>query len=125
MAAAFVHSLVPIAAAYVGAHYISFLLTQGQAVVPLASDPLGQGWNLFGTANLTVDYGIIGVTAVWYLQVGLVISGHVAGLISAHDSALVLYRGRTALAVRSQYWMLGVMVGFTLTALLLLAQAQL
>jgi hypothetical protein len=124
VAAAFVHSLVPIAAAYVGAHYISFLLTQGQAIVPLASDPLGHGWNLFGTADLTVNYGIIGVTAIWYLQVCLVVIGHIAGLVTSHDCALVLYRGRTGLAVRSQYWMLGVMVSFTLAALLLLAQVE-
>ena len=31
--------------------------------------------------------------------------------------------GRGSLAVRSQYWMLGVMVGFTSLALWLLAQA--
>lgn len=119
---AFVHTLVPIAAAYVGAHYLSFLLTQGQAVTPLASDPLGQGWNLFGTAGRLVDYGIIGVTATWYFQVLLVIAGHLAGLTAAHDRALVLY-GDPRVARRSQYWMLGVMVAFTFLALVLLAQA--
>ena len=39
-----------------------------------------------------------------------------------HDRALVLYPD-PRLAVRSQYWMLGVMVGFTSLALWLLAQA--
>ena len=48
--------------------------------------------------------------------------GHIAALILAHDRALVLY-GQAQLAVRSQYWMLGVMVGFTSLALWLLAQA--
>ncbi|GAC1325676.1 MAG: hypothetical protein NVSMB25_24390 [Thermoleophilaceae bacterium] len=121
---AFVHSLVPIALAYVGAHYLTFLLTQGQAILPLASDPLGRGWNLFGTANRVVDYGIIGVTATWYVQVALVVAGHVAGLTAAHDRALVLYRD-TRLAQRSQYWMLAVMVLFTFLALFLLAQSRL
>ena len=49
--------------------------------------------------------------------------GHVAALILAHDRALALYGGNAKLAVRSQYWMLAVMVGFTSLALWLLAQA--
>jgi hypothetical protein len=43
-------------------------------------------------------------------------------LTLAHDRALVLYDD-VKLAVRSQYWMLGVMVGFTSLALWLLASA--
>jgi len=122
LADAFIHSLVPIAVAYVGAHYLTFLLTQGQAIVPLASDPLARGWNLFGTANVTVNYGVIGTRMTWYLQVALVVTGHVAALMSAHDRALALYPDGLA-AVRSQYWMLGVMVAFTTLALVLLAQS--
>ena len=48
--------------------------------------------------------------------------GHVAALVLAHDRALSLY-GQPRLAVRSQYWMLGIMIGFTTLALWLLAQA--
>ena len=55
-------------------------------------------------------------------QLNLVVVGHVAALTLAHDRALVLYR-EPRLAVRSQYWMLGVMVGFTSLALWLLASA--
>ena len=120
---AFVHSLVPIAMVYVAAHYLTFLLFEGQAVVYLISDPLGEGWNLLGTATAAIDYGVLGQTAVWYLQVGVVVAGHVAALVLAHDRALALYPG-SRLAVRSQYWMLGVMVGFTTLALWLLAAAQ-
>ena len=39
----FVHSLVPIALVYVAAHYLTFLLFEGQAIGYLASDPLGRG----------------------------------------------------------------------------------
>ena len=49
--------------------------------------------------------------------------GHVAALVLAHDRALALYRD-PQVAVRSQYWMLGVMIGFTSLALWLLAQAS-
>ena len=51
------------------------------------------------------------------------VAGHVAGLTLAHDRALAMYRDARQ-AVRSQYWMLGVMVGFTSLALWLLSQAN-
>jgi hypothetical protein len=119
---AFVHSLIPIAMVYVAAHYLTFLIFEGQAISYLASDPLGQGWDLFGTAASSIDYGVLSQNDAWYLQVGLVVAGHVAALVLAHDRALALYP-RVNLAVRSQYWMLGIMVGFTTMALWLLAQA--
>ncbi|MDA0179827.1 fenitrothion hydrolase [Solirubrobacter phytolaccae] len=122
LANAFVHSLVPIAAVYVAAHYLTFLLFEGQSVTYLASDPFGRGWDLFGTVDGGIDYTIFPQEDTWYVQVAVVVLGHVAGLVLAHDRALTLYKDRT-LAARSQYWMLGVMVGFTSLALWLLAQA--
>ena len=122
LARAFVHSLVPIAAVYVAAHYLTFLIFEGQAIRYTASDPFGQGWDLFGWASTGIDYGVLSQNAAWYLQVALVVLGHVAALVLAHDRALSLY-GQARLAVRSQYWMLGIMIGFTTLALWLLAQA--
>ena len=120
----FVHSLVPIAMVYAMAHYLTFLIYQGQSVKYLASDPLGKGWDIFGTARDSgIDYSLLSQNATWYLQVGFVVLGHVAALMLAHDRALVLY-GQPKQAVRSQYWMLGIMVGFTTLALWLLAQAN-
>jgi hypothetical protein len=119
---AFIHSLVPIALVYVAAHYLTFLLFEGQAFLYLASDPFGQGWDLFGTASRAIDYTYLSQNAAWYLQVAFVVLGHVAALVLAHDRALALYKD-TRLAVRSQYWMLAVMVGFTSLALWLLARA--
>jgi hypothetical protein len=119
----FVHSLVPIALAYVAAHYFTLLLFQGQAIVYLASDPLGNGSDIFGTADNQIDYTLIGADATWYWQVGFVVVGHVAALMLAHDRALALYDD-AKLAVRSQYWMLAVMVGFTSLALWLLSSAN-
>jgi len=119
----FVHSLVPIAVVYVVAHYLTFLIFQGQAMSYLASDPLGQGWDLFGTADSAIDFSLISQNATWYLQVGAVVLGHVAALTLAHDRALTLYQdSRTA--VRSQVWMLLIMIGFTTTALWLLKSAN-
>lgn len=122
LARAFAPSLVPIAVVYAAAHYLTLLVFQGQATVYLASDPLGRGWDLLGTASATIDYGVLSQNLTWYLQVGFVVAGHVAGLVLAHDRALVLY-GDPRRAARSQYWMLSIMVGFTTLALWLLAQA--
>jgi hypothetical protein len=119
----FVHTLVPIAMAYVAAHYVTLLLYQGQAIVYLASDPLGDGSDIFGTAGTQVKYGLIGSDVEWYVKVAFIVCGHVAALILAHDRALALYRDARQ-AVRSQYWMLGVMLGFTLLAVWLVSESN-
>jgi hypothetical protein len=123
VARSFVHTLVPIAAVYALAHYFSLLAYNGQAIAFLSSDPLGKGWDLFSTAGGTIDYGILGATAIWYVQVGVLVAGHVCGLVLSHDRALVLY-GKAQAATTSQYWMLAVMVAFTTSGLFLLSQAN-
>jgi hypothetical protein len=123
LARAFVHSLVPIAAVYAIAHYFSFLVYNGQAIAYLASDPLGEGWDLLGTADNGIDYGVIGATGIWYVQVAALVTGHICGLVLAHDRALKLYPA-VKQAVRSQYWMLAVMIAYTSFGLWLLSQAN-
>jgi hypothetical protein len=120
LARSFAHTLIPIALAYVVAHYFSMLAYQGQAIVSLVSDPLGDGANLLGTAHAKIDYGVIDANGIWMVQVAALLAGHVAGLVLSHDRAMVLYDS-TAQATRSQYWMLAVMVGFTCMALWLLS----
>ena len=123
LAARFAHTLVPIALAYVVAHYFSLLVVQGQALVYLISDPLGSGADVFGTAQTTIDYTWISATAIWYVQVAALVLGHVAGLVLAHDRALVTFKESRA-ATRSQYWMLAVMIAFTSLGLWLLSAAN-
>ena len=119
----FTHSLVPIALAYVVAHYFSLLAYDGQRIAYLASDPLGNGADYFGLAGKTVDYGWVSATAIWYVQVAALVIGHVAALVLAHDRALATFSdGRVA--TRSQYWMLAVMIGFTSLGLWLLSAAN-
>ena len=84
----FAHTLVPIGFAYVLAHYFSLLIWQGQAIGYLASDPLGNGANMFGTSAYQIDYTIISYAAIWYVQVAALVAGHVGGLALAHDRAL-------------------------------------
>jgi len=121
---AFGHTLIPIALAYLVAHYFSLFLFQEQAQFGfLLSDPLGDASDYFGTAGAGIDYGLIGATEVWYVQVAALVVGHVIGLTLAHDRALAVYRDPRS-ATRSQYWMLAVMISFTCLGLFLLSQAN-
>jgi hypothetical protein len=134
--------LVPIALAYITAHYFTFLIYQGQAIGYLISDPLGNGANIFGTAHASIDYGFVSAGDAWYVEVAALLAGHVAGLVLAHDRAVGLFRDswesdaarvgpggvlvlarRADDAIRSQYWMLAVMVAFTGLGLWLLSEA--
>jgi hypothetical protein len=118
----FGHTLIPIAAAYVVAHYFSLLAYNGQDLWRLASDPLGRGSDLFGGADRRIDYSILTATAIWYVQALALVVGHVAALTLAHDRALVVYGSANA-ATRSQVVMLILMVCFTCLGLWLLSAA--
>ena len=117
----FVLSLIPIALAYHLAHFLSFLLIQGQNIIPLASDPFGLGWDLFGAAGYEVNIGIIGARTVWLLSVAAIVVGHVAAVYLAHVTALREIPERRY-ALRSQYPMLALMVAYTMVSLWILAQ---
>ena len=119
----FAHTLIPIAAAYLVAHYFSLLAYNGQALWSLASDPLGDGSDLFGGAGAGIDYSIISATAIVYVQLGALVLGHVAALVLAHDRALTVY-GNPRAATASQIVMLVVMVVFTLAGMTLLSEAM-
>ncbi len=121
----FAHTLIPIALAYLIAHYFSLFVFQEQAQFTyLLSDPLGTAHtDLFGTASSGIDFRVLSSNAIWYVQVGALVVGHVLGLTLAHDRALV-YWPRYRQAARSQYWMLAVMVAFTCFGLYLLSVAN-
>ncbi|MCY7301974.1 MAG: fenitrothion hydrolase, partial [Thermoleophilia bacterium] len=87
----FALSLVPIALVYAVAHYFSLFVIQGQFIAPLASDPLGRDWDLFGTAGVRPDIGILSPNTIWYVQAASLVIGHVAGLAVAHDRAVALF----------------------------------
>jgi len=121
VACAFVLTLVPIAVAYHLSHYFSLLVTAGQFIVPLASDPFGFGWDLFGTARYKVDLGIASPYVFWYGAVTLVVAGHVIAVYLAHAVALREF-GSRRLAALSQLPMLALMVAYTMLSLWILAQ---
>jgi hypothetical protein len=118
-----VHSLLPIAAAYVVAHYFSLAAYNLQSVPALLSDPLGEGKDWFGWAATRIDYGVVSATAIWWVQVAALVTGHVGALVLAHDRALALH-GTSRGAARSQFAMLAVMVAFTCIGLWQLSVAN-
>ena len=121
IAGLFVWSLVPIAIAYHLAHYLSYLLLAGQLIIPLASDPFGIGWDIFGTTSYSLNIGIIGAKFVWYTAVIAIIVGHVFAVGVAHFIALRVF-GSASAALKSQYPFLVLMVAYTMLSLWILSQ---
>jgi hypothetical protein len=115
----FAHSVVPIIVGYIVAHYLSYFVEVGQQTVVQLSDPLGRGWNLLGTAGWTVNYWLsTHPTFLAILKVVSVVTGHVLGVIAAHDRAIKLLPPRHQLT--GQLPLLFVMVFYTVSGLYLL-----
>ena len=87
LACRYAFTLIPIALVYNLSHYYTLALAQGAQLYRLASDPLGYGWNLFGTARRPVDF-FLDVELVWHSQVWLIIAGHIVSVYLAHLRAL-------------------------------------
>lgn len=113
------YALLPIALFYHLAHNCEHLLMEGQKIIPLFSDPFGWQWNLFGMADVTLA-PLINIKTLWFVQVALVVVGHVYSLWVAQGVALRMFpKGRT---LRSQLPMLIAMILFSLLSLWLLKQ---
>jgi hypothetical protein len=117
----FAASLLPIAVAYHLAHYASYMALAGQLMLPIVSDPLGLGWDLFGTANHRIDLGVISAGDVWWIAATALVTGHALSVFVAHAEALRLFPDHRQ-AIRSQVPMMVFMVGLTSLSLWILAQ---
>ena len=116
------HSVLPIIVGYMTAHYLSYLVEQGQRTVMQLSDPMVRGDNYLGTANWSVNYWLsFHPSLLASLKVLAVVLGHVVGVIAAHDRALKVLAPRHQ--VIGQLGMLIVMVAYTATGLYLLMGA--
>ena len=118
LAGQFAPSLVPIAAGYLVAHYWSLGVFEGQHTLALLSDPLGTGADLLGTAHLVPDATLIQPTLVATIQVVAIVTGHVLGVVLAHERAVSLFDRRVA--VLGQLPLLALMVAYTCGGLFLL-----
>jgi len=118
----FAHSMVPIIVGYIVAHYLSYLLEEGQQTLIQMSDPLTTGANYLGTGNWAVSYWLsYHPTLLATIKVLAVVTGHVLGVVAAHDRAVKLLPKRHQLT--GQLPLLFVMVGFTVSGLYLLFAA--
>jgi hypothetical protein len=109
VAGAYAPTLLPIAAGYLVAHYLTLVL-QGAVWLPqLVLDP----------ATLAPTLDVIPTAAIWYLSVGAIVAGHIAAVVLAHR-----------LALRDQAWrpivaglpLVIVMIGYTVLSLWIIAQ---
>lgn len=118
----FAHSVVPIVIGYVVAHYLSYLIEVGQLTLIELSDPLSTGANLLGTGNLEVNYWLsYHPTLLANIKVLAVVTGHVLGVIAAHDRAIRILPKRHQLT--GQLPLLIAMIAFTVGGLYLLFAA--
>ena len=117
--------LLPIAAGYIIAHYLTYLLIDGQLIVVALSDPLQRGWDLFGTAFHEPDGAWLPPGLVWTVQLAAVVGGHMLGAWGGHAAAAaVAPPDTTARALRLRQVPLAiVMVALTTLTLWSLGQA--
>jgi hypothetical protein len=105
------HSLVPIIAGYVVAHYFSLLVVEGQRAFAL----------VFGVSGFTPSDALAAPVLVASVQVGAVLAGHLVAVVSAHDRTLRLLPPQKQLT--GQVPLLVLMVGYTSGGLALLFAA--
>jgi hypothetical protein len=116
----FSFTLIPIALAYNLAHYYTLILTEGQNIIYLISDPFGFKWNLFGTLGYRPNLSVINAGVTWNLQVAFILIGHIVGVYLAHLVALKIFPNQSK-ALISQLPLLLLMIVYTLTGLWILA----
>ena len=117
--------LLPIAVGYLIAHYLTYLLIDGQRIIVAISDPFQRGWDLFGTAFFEISADWLPPGLVWTAQLAAVVGGHMLGAWGGHVvAALEAPPGLTASALRARQIPLAVvMVALTTLTLWSLGQA--
>jgi len=102
--------LLPIAVGYLVGHYLTYVLIDGQRIIVAISDPLQQGWDLFGTLFFEPTGDWLPPGLVWTVQLAAVVGGHMLGAWAGHvvavrdleaqDTAAALSVGREARDLR-------------------------
>jgi len=109
--------LVPLAVGWFLGHDLTLLLGEGQNAYALASDPLGRGWDLFGTYDHTIDYSIVTEPWVAWLQVAFITVGHVATIVLLHELAMERLSPRAAMRTT---WAAATLASLSIAAALML-----
>lgn len=110
--------LVPMGLLVWIAFSVPLLLINGSYIVSVISDPLGWGWNLFGTAKF--DWQPLFPGAVVPIQTVLVLLGLVISILKGHDVARDIFKNDTA-AVRSLVPVTVFLIGVAAAFLMLFA----
>ncbi|MDQ3538991.1 MAG: hypothetical protein M3415_09390 [Actinomycetota bacterium] len=93
-------ALLPLLAGQAAAHYLGPLLVDTQVAVVLAADPFARGWDLLGLSGAEiVDPPLPGTLALW-LQLALLVGGHVLAIVLAQRLTAARHDARTAGAVQ-------------------------
>jgi hypothetical protein len=77
-------ALLPIAIGYLIAHYLTYLLVDGERIVIAISDPFQRGWDLIGTAFFQPSGAWLPPGLVWTIQLAAVVGGHMLGAWGGH-----------------------------------------
>jgi hypothetical protein len=113
-------TLIPIAGVYFAAHYFAYLLLAGENTPAVLVGPFGQSWNPFGLGEYGIWRGIAPAALVWWIQVLLIVFGHVVAVLAAHRIALRTTTRSRAFA--AQVPLVALMVCYTVAGLWVLAQ---
>ena len=109
MAGTYAPTLLPIAAGYLIAHYLT-LVIQGIAWLPLLIiDPLA----------LAPVLDMIPTSLIWYLSVAAIVGGHIAAVVLAHRLAL---RDQSRHPILAGLPLVILMIGYTILSLWIIAQ---
>ena len=79
--------LLPIAVGYLIAHYLTYLLIDGQNILIALTDPFQRGWDLFGWAFRESNGDWLPPSLVWTIQLAAVVGGHMLGAWAGHVTA--------------------------------------
>jgi hypothetical protein len=109
LAATLAPTLIPIAAGYTIAHYLTLLLVEG----PRGLAQLTAPWRELGEATAVPDPGLVAA-----VQIGAVLVGHVVAVVVAHDRSVALLPPHRRLA--DQIPLVLLMVAYTMVGLFLL-----
>jgi hypothetical protein len=110
-------TLIPIAAVYFISHYFLYLIYAGQFTYAAVFDPLGREW----VPDVETPWKGVPGELVWYLQVALIVWGHVVAVFEAHRVSLLASEAPRRAAV-AQIPLVLLMVGYTFTGLWVLGQ---
>ena len=109
VAGTYAPTLLPIAAGYLVAHYLT-LVIQGLSWLPLL---------LIDPQALAPVLDFIPTAFIWYLSVGAIVAGHIAAVVLAHRLAL---RDQARRPILAGLPLVVLMIGYTVLSLWIIAQ---